>query len=110
MPRAVLRVEDMMNSTTLLLYFAVLAVAFYLLIIRPQQQRQRQQRELLAAIKPGDRILSASGLFGTVVSIGEDKAIVRLAEGVDVEMVIQSIVQIVDKAPEAPSRSDDIAE
>ena len=98
-----------MNSSTLILYFAVLAIAFYFLIIRPQQQRQRQQRELMSALKPGDRVLTASGLFGTVVSIDEDKVTVRLAQGVDVEMVLQAVQQIVEKAPDvqAPTTGDE---
>jgi len=85
------------SSGTLILYFAVLAVAFYFLIIRPQQQRQRQQRELMSSLKPGDRVLTASGMFGTVVSMTGDKVTVRLAEGVEVEMVQQAVTQIVDR-------------
>jgi preprotein translocase subunit YajC len=88
------------NATTLILYFAVLAVAFYFLIIRPQQQRQRQQRDLMSALKPGDRILTASGLFGTVTSIEGDKVKVRLAQGVEVEMLLQAVAQIVEKTSE----------
>jgi len=89
------------SGTYTILYVAVIAVAFYFLLIRPQQMRQRQQRELIAALKPGDRILTASGLFGTVVSITGDKVTVRLAPDVEVEMVLAAVTQIVDKAPGA---------
>lgn len=110
MPRAVLCVEVLVNSLSLLMYFAVLAVAFYLLIIRPQQQRQRQQRELMASLKPGDRVLTMSGFFGTVVSIDGDKVTVRIAQGVDVDVVAQAISQIIDQAPDVPASPTDTEE
>lgn len=94
------------SQTNLLLYFALLALAFYFLIIRPQQQRQRQQRELMAAIKAGDRVMTASGLFGTVVSMDADTVMLRVAEGVEVEVARGAVSQIVESfsgsSPEEP--------
>jgi len=92
------------GTTSILLYFAVLAIAFYFLIIRPQQQRQRQQRELVAKLKPGDRVLMASGIFGTVRSVDGEKARVKIAEGVEIEMLSAAVTQIVDAAPETPDQ------
>ena len=60
------------SQSSLLIYFALLAVAFYFLIIRPQQQRTRAQRELMAALKVGDRVVTVSGIFGTVESMDAD--------------------------------------
>jgi preprotein translocase subunit YajC len=41
-------------------------VIFYFLLIRPQQARQKQHKDMVAAIKRGDRVLLASGMYGTV--------------------------------------------
>lgn len=84
------------STSSLLLYFALLAVAFYLLILRPQQQRQKQQRELMSALKPGDRVMTVSGIFGTIVSLDADTAMLRIAEGVEIEVARGAISQIVE--------------
>ncbi len=91
------------SQTNLLLYFALLAVAFYLLIIRPQQQRQRQQRELMAALKAGDRVITVSGIYGTVVSMDAETVMLRIAEGVEVEVARGAISQIVESFSAASS-------
>ena len=96
------------SSGTLILYFAVLAVAFYFLIIRPQQQRQKQARELQAKLKPGDRVLTASGIFGTLRSIDQDKARVSIAEGVEIEILTAAVTQLVEQAPGGSDRIDAI--
>jgi preprotein translocase subunit YajC len=84
------------SSTSLILYFALLALAFYVLVIRPQQQRQKQQRELMSALKVGDRVMTASGIFGTVASLEADTVMLRIAEGVEVEVARGAISQIVE--------------
>jgi preprotein translocase subunit YajC len=84
------------SSSSLLLYFAILGLAFYFLIIRPQQQRQKQQRALLGSLKVGDRVTTVSGIFGTIVSIDADAVMLRVAEGVQLEMAKGAISQIVE--------------
>lgn len=83
------------SSTSLLLYFAILALAFYFLIIRPQQQRQKQQRELMGALKVGDRVVTVSGIFGSIASIDADTVMLRIAEGVVVEVAKGAVSQVV---------------
>jgi len=55
----------------LVLIFAV----FYFLLIRPQQQKQRETRNMIAAIKRGDRVVTGGGILGTVqrVPMVQDK-------------------------------------
>ena len=51
----------------------------YLLMIRPQQKRQKQWQSMLASIKSGDRVTTAGGIRGTIISIKDDSVIVRVA-------------------------------
>lgn len=92
------------QTSSMLLYFGILALAFYFLIIRPQQQRQRQQRELLASVKSGDRVITASGIFGRVVSIDADVVMLEVAQDVVIEIAKGAVAQIVDSfsAPAGP--------
>jgi preprotein translocase subunit YajC len=51
----------------------------YLLMIRPQQKRQKQWQQMLAGIKSGDKITTAGGIRGVILSIKDDSIIIRVA-------------------------------
>jgi preprotein translocase subunit YajC len=61
----------------------ILAV-FYFLLIRPQQQRAKEHEELVAGLKKGDRVVTTSGMFGTIVELKEKSVILEVASGVKV--------------------------
>ncbi|HLY41762.1 MAG TPA: preprotein translocase subunit YajC [Terracidiphilus sp.] len=51
----------------------------YLVMIRPQQKRQKQWQEMLKSIKTGDRVTTAGGIRGIILSIKDDAIIIRVA-------------------------------
>ncbi len=51
----------------------------YLLMIRPQQRRQKQWQAMLGSIKTGDRVTTAGGMRGIIMSIKDDTIIIRVA-------------------------------
>ena len=53
-------------------------VIFYFLLIRPQQKRAKQHKEMLAAIRRGDKIVTSGGLMGTVVKVIDDNDTVEV--------------------------------
>ena len=63
---------------------------FYLLVIRPQQKRQRQaqtdREKMLNALKPGDKIVTTGGIFGTIVSVRENTVKLNIAQSVSIEL------------------------
>ncbi|MFP5205636.1 MAG: preprotein translocase subunit YajC [Acidobacteriota bacterium] len=63
---------------TLLLPLLLIGV-LYLLMIRPQQKRQKQWQSMLAAVKAGDRITTAGGIRGVILSLKDDVVIIRVA-------------------------------
>lgn len=68
------------NSSLMALLPLVLMVAvLYLLMVRPQQKRQKQWQAMLAAIKTGDRVTTAGGIRGIILSIKDDTIIIRVA-------------------------------
>jgi preprotein translocase subunit YajC len=52
---------------------------FYFLMIRPQQKRQKQWQSMLSSIKAGDRVTTAGGIRGIILSIKDDSIIIRVA-------------------------------
>ncbi len=67
----------------------------YLLMIRPQQKRQKQWQQMLAAIKTGDRVTTAGGIRGVIVSIKDDVIVIRVApDGVKLEVAKNAIASV----------------
>jgi preprotein translocase subunit YajC len=67
----------------------------YFLMIRPQQKRQKQWQEMLGSIKSGDRITTAGGIRGTILSIKDDAVIVKVApDGIKMEIAKSAIASV----------------
>ena len=57
----------------------LMVVVFYFLLIRPQKKKDKQVKDMLAALKPGDRVTTIGGIYGTITSIKDD--MITLAVG-----------------------------
>jgi preprotein translocase subunit YajC len=70
-----------------------LFLIMYLLLIRPQRKRQKEHDRLLKELKKGDRVVTNSGMFGTIFAINDEKNIVvlKLADEVKVEFLKSAI-------------------
>ena len=66
----------------------VLMIAvFYFLLIRPQKKKDKKVKEMLDALKPGDRVTTIGGIYGTIKSIKDD-TVTLLVGGQQTEMVV----------------------
>jgi preprotein translocase subunit YajC len=76
----------------------------YLLMIRPQQKRQKQWQQMLAGIKSGDRVTTAGGIRGVILSIKDDSIIIRVApDNLKLEVAKSAIASVT--TPDEPSAS-----
>ena len=55
-------------------------VVFYFFLIRPQKKKDKKVKDMLAALKPGDRICTIGGIYGTIVKIKDDVLTVEVGE------------------------------
>ncbi len=53
------------------IFFAGIIAIFYFLIIRPQRKERERHRKFIASLKKGDKVVTSSGVWGTVVEIGD---------------------------------------
>lgn len=72
---------------SMLISMAVIVVVFYFLLIRPQRKKDKKVKEMLDALKPGDRVCTIGGIYGTIMSIKDD-TITLAVGGEHTEMVI----------------------
>jgi len=64
-----------------LLPMVLIFVVFYFFLIRPQKKKDKKIKDMLAALKVGDRVCTIGGIYGTIVGIKDDT--VTLAVGKD---------------------------
>ncbi|GAA1431112.1 hypothetical protein GCM10009616_17460 [Microlunatus lacustris] len=96
----------MQNYSTLIM-IALMIFAFYFLILRPQKKRQQAIQSTLNSLQPGSRVLLGSGLFGTIVSLGDRQAVLEISPGVELTVLKQAIVRTVTEADEDTETDDD---
>ena len=91
------------------LWLAIAGVALYFIMIRPQQKRAKEQQAKIKALEPGARVMTVSGIIGTVKHLGEKQAILELAPGVEITVVKQAIsTQPVEDEFEYADADDDV--
>lgn len=81
---------------TQVVFFAAIFAIFYFLLIRPQQRQRREREHLLAAVKKGDRVVTTSGLHGTVTGLSENTVTLRVADQVKLEFDRASVGRVVE--------------
>jgi preprotein translocase subunit YajC len=78
----------------LLLMFGIM----YFLVIMPQQRQRKKMQEMLAAVKNGDKVVTTSGIYGTINGIDGDTFILKVADNVKIRVARAAIAQV--EAPE----------
>jgi len=69
-----------------LLMFAVIGVIFYLLVFRPMKTRQKKLEALITALKNGDKVVTSSGIYGTIAGVKEKTFILKISDQVKIEV------------------------
>ena len=71
----------------------LMLVMMYFLMLRPQQQQRARQADLLKNLKSGDRIVTASGIVGVVITVKDRTVSLRSAEA-KMEVTKASVTEI----------------
>ena len=74
-----------------LIFLAFLIAIFYFMLIRPQKKRIEEHRKLVESVNPGDEIITMTGLYGRVRTIGDEDVEVEIAPGTNVRFLKSAI-------------------
>jgi preprotein translocase subunit YajC len=80
--------------------FILMIVVFYFILIRPQQKKAKQHQELLKQLKSGDRVVTGSGIIGTIISVKERSVSLRSAD-TKLEVLKSAISEVTDRSGES---------
>lgn len=91
------------EGASALIPIILVMIIFYFLLIRPQQKRAKQHREMLAALRRGDKVVTNGGITGTIVKVVDDQDTVEveIAKDVKVNVVRAMIAEILRSKTEA---------
>jgi preprotein translocase subunit YajC len=84
--------------------FVVIGVLFYLLLLRPQQRQRKDQQRMLANIKTGDKVVTVGGIYGLVTNVKNGILVVKIAEGVKVEISRDAIRAVITGKEDSQSQ------
>jgi len=67
---------------------------FYVMLILPQQRQRKKVQAMLQALKSGDKVITSSGIYGTVNGIDGDTIILKIADQVKIRIASSAIAQV----------------
>ncbi len=81
----------------MLIPMGLIFVVMYFLMIRPQSQRAKQQKKMLSALKTGDKVVTAAGIVGVVITVKDNTVSIRSADA-KFEVTKSSVTEILETA------------
>jgi preprotein translocase subunit YajC len=82
--------------------FAAVLAIFYFIILMPMRKRQRKVAEFQAALKAGDRVITTSGIYGTITKVNDASVQLQIADKVRIEVAKASIGGFQGQEPVVP--------
>jgi len=76
---------------TALVPFILVFVIFYLLIILPSRKKQKKHQQLVNNLKPGDRIITSGGIYGTVMGVQPDRIELKISANVKIDITKSAV-------------------
>jgi len=65
--------QQQQNPLTMMVLPIIMFAGMYFLLILPMQRQKKQQKEMLAALKNGDAVVTNGGLVGTIHSMDSER-------------------------------------
>ena len=88
----------------------IVVVLFVFMLILPERKKQKQRQQMLAALKKGDRVLTTSGIYGTVVTTSNDVIVLQVADNVRLRFARVAIQVVLPDEKEAGEKREEKAE
>lgn len=88
------------NYMSTLIPFILIFVIFYLLIIMPSRKKQKKHQERVEQLKPGDKIITSGGIYGTVMGVEKDRIELKIAANVKVDITKNAVAAILTPGKE----------
>lgn len=77
-----------------LVMMGIIFAIIYFLIMRPQQKKQKEHQEMLRSLAKGDRVVTVSGIYGTVANLDEKIVLLQVDDKVRIKVSRNSVASL----------------
>lgn len=75
-----------------LMIYILLFVGMWFLLIAPQKKRQKNHQKMIDELKTGDKVVTTSGIIGTIANVKGTRFILKIADDTKIE-IFRSYIQ-----------------
>ena len=86
--------------------FIALFAIMYFLVLRPQQRRVKEHKDMVAAVRRGDTVVTSGGIIGKVSKAEENEVVVEIAEGVKIRVIKSTLSEVRSKSEPVPANAN----
>jgi len=97
--------NSLFSGPFVILIYVVIIGAMYFFMVRPQRKRDKEAKAMQAAIKTGDDIVTSGGLYGRVISVGEDCFVIEFGTNKGIRVPVRKSDILGVKSPKIGSTS-----
>jgi preprotein translocase subunit YajC len=88
----------------MIIAYLALFVGIWFLLVAPQRKKQKEHDKMLAALQSGDEVVTNGGIYGTITNVKDDRFVIKIAEGLKVE-VGKGFINTLVKRPGSEDKS-----
>jgi len=66
------------DMLSMIIMIVAMVAIFYFLLIRPQRKKDKAVKDMLSALKVGDRICTIGGIYGTIAALKDDTVTLKV--------------------------------
>jgi preprotein translocase subunit YajC len=88
-----------------LFMIAIFGVMIFILF-RSQKKEAQRRKNMIAAVKVGDKVVTAGGIHGEVASVKDDSFLLKIADNVKIEVTKSGVSSVQNKDGESENKKD----
>jgi preprotein translocase subunit YajC len=107
-PTALIPVQEPENTTeggpsplAGLTPWLLIGLVIYIVLIAPERKNRKKREAMLQGLKKGDKVITTSGMYGSVAQVKEDVVTVQVADGVRLRFSRQAIQAVLEEEERA---------
>ncbi|MDR1890756.1 MAG: preprotein translocase subunit YajC [Puniceicoccales bacterium] len=81
-----------------LIMYILLITGMCFLLVFPQRKRQKEQQKMLEGLKAGDKVVTSSGIIGTISNVKGSRFILKISDETKIEIFRSFIQAKLDKS------------
>lgn len=90
------------SSWTFWIMMLLIFVVFYFFMIRPQTKKQKELQKQRDAMKKGDRVITAGGIYGEIKEVQDNALLITIAKDITIKVDKGSVYASAEDAQQAP--------